>query len=149
MGKGRTPKVINPNIINDLLLEDGIDRTFGGGGRLGSVIIMFQMIDLLLRLNILLSVCPTDSSIVSKILDQIDRFPRLVECFSFIRYDADLQKRLLKFNEKRNRIIHKLFYVKSVESLKGDIKQFCDEGEALGDILRRFLQKHFPARKGD
>ena len=143
MDRKSSPIKINPKIMDTLLFREAISDTFGGGGYLGSAIIKFQMVDWLLRPNILALVYPTcDSPIIEKMLEQEYRFPRLVEYFGLVKQDNDLLQRLSKFNERRNDIVHRLFYAfESFELLEKETKAFYKEGKELEDILRGFLDE--------
>jgi hypothetical protein len=143
MDRKSRPIKINLKIMDALALREAIDSTFGSGGYLGSAIIKFQMVDWLLRLNILASVYPTcDSPIIEMILEQEYRFPRLVEYFGLVKQEDDLSRRLIKFNERRNNIVHRLFYAfESFDSLEKETTNFYEEGKELENILRGFLDE--------
>jgi hypothetical protein len=99
------------------------------------------MIDWLLRLNILVLIYPPCSkSVVKRVLEKEDRFNRLVNYFDLVKPDNGISKRLLDFNNRRNRIIHKLFYAHpSFDSLEREIKSFSKEGIELEKNLKGFL----------
>ena len=106
--------------------------TFEKGHYLESAIILFQNIENALHLIVLVSAMYKGLSIskMGRILEKDSRFVRLVDYFSLFRPENPsdrFPKKLKKFNEKRNSVIHGLFF-KKYDSLNKELKDICEEG---------------------
>lgn len=146
MGKKKRAFKISSKLIEQLQLKEAIDRTFGGGEYLGSAIIQFQKVDWLLRVNIavlIVLINPESSeSVIRRVVEEEDRFIRLVNYFDLLKPDNGLSQRLLEFNRRRNAIIHRLFEFKSFEDLQEELKRFSEEGFSLSNSLFKFLEPY-------
>lgn len=137
----QSPFRINFKLMEQIQLRESIDKTFSDGKYLGSSVIQFQKVDWLLRLCIA-ALMPPDCSekIIRRVLEEEDRFIRLINYFDLLKPDNGLSERLLDFNNRRNGIVHKLFYAfESYDALQDEIKKFCEDGFKLYEDLSNFL----------
>jgi hypothetical protein len=147
MDKKKSPIKISSKFMGQLQLREAIDKTFGGGEYLGSAIIQFQKVDWLLRINIAVSIVlinpESSESVIRRVVEEEDRFIRLVNYFDLLKPDNGLSQRLLEFNRRRNAIVHRLLYeFESFEDLQEELKKFCEEGFFLFDSLSKFLEPY-------
>jgi hypothetical protein len=123
-------------------------HTFKNGYYLESAIIIFQNLEIALRLIVIISAMGKGLSILTmkRILENDNRFVRLVDYFSLFRPEMPSDRfpeKLKKFNEKMNSIIHKLFF-KKYDSLNKELKDICEEGfrinSRLDEITREIIK---------
>ena len=122
--------------------------TFEKGHYLESAIILFQNIENALHLIVLVSAMHKGLSIstMGRLLEKDNRFVRLVDYFSLFRPENPpdrFPKKLKKFNEKRNSVIHGLFF-KKYDSLNKELKDICEEGFRirfrLDEIMKEIIK---------
>jgi hypothetical protein len=149
MSNRKTPFRINFKLMEQIQLREVIDKAFSSGKYLGFAVIQFQKVDWLLRLSIA-ALMPPDcpEQIVKRVLEQEDRFSRLINYFDLLKPDNGFSDRLLDFNNRRNNIIHKLLYAfESYDTLQDELKKFCEDGIRLFEDLSNFLDPFIS--KGD
>ena len=141
MSNKKSPFNINFKLMEQIQLRKVIDKTFNGGEYLGSAVMQFQEVEWLLRLCIG-ALMPPDcpESIIKRVLEEEDRFIRLINYFDLLKPDNGFSDRLFDFNKRRNNIIHKLFYAfESYDTLQDELKIFCEDGFKLFEDLSNFL----------
>ena len=105
-----------------------------------SAIIGFQLVEVFLRLVIYLYAIKNASpkDIIERLEDE-QRFFKLVIFLGLVKPDNELCHRLFKFNEKRNKIVHQLYYVESLTTSEITLKDFCKESMALIESFKKLV----------
>ena len=79
---------------------------------------------------------------VLKQVENEKNFFQMVLYLGFVEPDNNLSERLLKLNDRRNSIMHRLFHsFESYDSVKNDLKDFCLEGSVLNNRVSKMLDK--------
>jgi len=132
---------INWDIVEDL--NKAAREASDSGHYLESAIIIFQRLEILLRIILFSSaVKKRFSDFVLKRVEDEKNFFQLVLYLDFVEPDNNLSERLLKLNDKRNSIMHRLFQsFESYDSVKNDLKEFCLEGLVLNNRLSKILDR--------
>lgn len=132
---------INWNIVKDL--NDAAREASDSGHYLQSAIIVFQRLEILLRIIIFSSAVKKRlSDLVLKQVEHEKNFFQLVLYLDFVEPGNNLSEGLLKLSNKRNSIMHRLFHsFESYDSVKNDLKDFCLEGLVLNNRLSKILDK--------
>lgn len=118
-------------------LNDSALEAFNKGDYFQSAIINFQRVEILLRLvvHILARNNGSSKDIIEKIEKGKSVF-NLVIFLGLVKPDNGISKRLFNFNNKRNSLMHKLFYVgRPIHSLKRELKDLSIEGVELSRTL--------------
>lgn len=133
-------KLPNLSIVEEL--KESSLEALSKGHFLHSVIIIFQIVESLLRIAVrgYGKGYGISEENLKKAADEEISFPRLVLHFDLIYPDNCLGKRLLKFNTERNYIIHHLFFSQSIITLKNRAEKFCLEGVRLNQELQKLLE---------
>jgi hypothetical protein len=129
---------LNETIVTDL--KDAAEKAFRDKYYLQSAIIIFQTIEVLLR--IYLSVVAKSKGIETDIREIISEneisFYKLTLYLNLLDPSNDLLQRLFSFNSTRNNIMHKLFIeYETIEQLETTLESFCMEGVKLNGDLRK------------
>ncbi len=141
------PKNTLPNIdIIDELKKASLDA-FEHDHFLQSAIILFQLVEGLLRIAI--SGFGRNHGVseenLKKAANNEQSFARLVLYLDLIYPENGLGNRLLNFNNKRNLIMHKIFYkFHSMDTLRNEVKDFICEAVKLNGELQKLLGLHTP-----
>jgi len=124
-------------------LNDAAREASESGHYLQSAIIIFQRLEILLRIILFSSAVKKRlSDFALKQIEYEKNFFQLVLYLEFIEPDNNLSEKLLKLNDKRNSIMHRLFQsFESYDSVKSDLKDFCLEGLVLNNRLSKILDK--------
>lgn len=133
-------KLPNLTIVEDL--KNASLKSFEHGHYLQSAIIIFQTVEILLRITIRAygKKRGVTEENLKKSADEEISFAKLVLHFNLIYPENRLGQRLLEFNSERNRIIHRLFIeFESISSLEKHAKDLCLHGIKLNQDLRKLL----------
>jgi|GEM_PF-2506705 len=132
----KQPKKINDKILQGLY--EIFVKAFRGEHYLESAIIGFQLVELFLR-SVIYGFARGNFSPenIIKRLESEQRFFQLVIFLGLVKPDDNgLCDKLFKFNENRNKIVHKLFYVKSLTTPKNTLKDFSKESMVIIEGLK-------------
>lgn len=122
-------------------LNDSALEAFNKGDYFQSAIINFQRVEILLRLVVRIFARNNGSSkdIIEKIENEKSFF-KLVIFLGLVKPDNGISKRLYNFSNKRNGLMHKLFYVgRPINCLKRELKDFSIEGVELSRTLSMMI----------
>ncbi|MBI4379855.1 MAG: hypothetical protein HY574_01495 [candidate division NC10 bacterium] len=131
-----------PNLAVVDALKEASLKAFREGHSLESAVIIFQTVDVLLRMSIKAFARSRGVSNVSlnKVAEDEQSFSRLVLYFDLVCPSNILSDRLRHLNSQRNAVLHRLFYnFDSIESLRSELSEFCVEAAKLNQELRRFV----------
>lgn len=136
--KGLTKHFRKGNGLQMLLQVHNVAaEAFKNGHYLESVLIYFQAVELQLRL-VLIVLC--ENARLQKIIDDEDRFFRLINYLDLLKPDNNLSERLRKFNSTRNKVVHNLiFSFVSTGDLNKKLKSLSVEALALIKSLGQLM----------
>jgi len=122
-------------------LNDSALEAFNKGDYFESAIINFQRVEILLRLvvHILARNNGSSKDIIEKIENEKSFF-KLVIFLGLVKPDNGISKRLFNFSNKRNGLMHKLFYGgRPINFLKRELKDFSIEAVELSRTLSMMI----------
>jgi hypothetical protein len=131
-----------PNIDYSLGLQERALQSLGAGHHLEASIIIFQLVEIFLRLAIrgFGAGSQVRDNTLTKCAEEETSFYRLTLYLDLVLPINNVSEELRDLNKERNRIMHKLFFeFIDTASLNEALKEFCLKGVNLQNRLRSLL----------
>lgn len=123
-------------------LKEASSDAFKHKHYLQSAVIIFQTVDILLRIMIsgIARSKGSDENIRKEIAEKETSFYRLVLYLNLLDPANELLEKLSSFNKTRNDIMHKLFLeFEDITKYEKALQDFCMEGIYLNEQLRKMM----------